>query len=275
MPYKRRGYMKGRTKRKSKSQFRAQTGSSAYRAVSSRKNFNVKYGQSMGCPRVSPHVTTIARTLRYLDPVAGTFNGLLGQPVTSSGVTPAGYQIANKVQFLPQTMSGWSEFKTLYNLYRVTKVRMTFIPSYPTNVQVFTPSSVPAVQEDGQLMAGPRMIMLGWAPDYQYEPLDAASASKEDYWLELEAYQQHPFDKTITIEFTPVVTTTVISTLPVTTTTAYASAYNKAMPWTSTADNVALGGLQFRLYDPIAANAIAFSSCAIYLTCTIEFKGVH
>jgi len=200
------------------------------------------------------HTMTIGRTMREL-----TFTGVLGEIVTDNG----GAQLIGNFEFALDKLPQYSEFTKLYEEYCIKEVKITFQPMWNSNVA--------QVSENVTEQAQCRVPKLGFCAVYTGGALPGTG--QENPWLECEGYEQHDFDRSITVALKPRILGDAYSAQVSPT---YAVSQD-GFTWIPVASAGVLHyGLNWRVYDPFYNRLIYGPSDPVgiaYVTYTIGLRG--
>ena len=218
----------------------------------SRSHVMAVTSEPVGRLRHAYHTLTISRTTRNL------WNGTWTANVADTG----GAQTTNQFIFTLDQLPNYSEFTKLFQEYRIAAVKVTFMPLTPVNI---------AYQSGGyDTSVGFRVPQLGFCADYTGKPVP--DTGNEQPWLECEGYEQHTFNKPVSVTFKP---TPLAQQYESSTTTGYGIP-SKA-PWLAVSDaNVPHYSLNARLYDPYfnhIEGADNTPNLAVYITYTVQLRG--
>jgi len=200
------------------------------------------------------HTTTIGRTMRQLE-----FTGVLGEIVTDNGGTQEIGNFSFALDQLPQ----YAEFTKLFEEYCIKEVKVTFQPMFNVNTQ---PASGIITSE-----VNARVPKIGFCAIYTGGALPGTG--QENGWLECEGYEQHDFDKSITVALKPKVLADAYSA-QVSPTYSVSQDGNTWIPVASA--GVLHYGLNWRLYDPHYNRLIYGPSDPVgiaYVTYTVGLRG--
>jgi len=213
----------------------------------------VQKGSGMGAMRRTDHIVSVTRNYRELSTA-----GELKYAVTDNG----GWQDCSYLNFALKALPNYTDFTNLFEQFRIDEVKVTFEPTANVNVVVD-----PAVV--GEQQRNYRMLQLGFCADYSGQPLTITD--KENTWLECEGYEQHMFDKPISVTLKPKALTLTDAGL----TSAYAS---QAGLWLdcATSNDTPHYGLRWRLYDALfddgTTQPVGYNMTC-YVTMKVSFKG--
>lgn len=202
------------------------------------------------------HTVTISRTMR-----ATEFKGALDEIVTDNG----GTQNIGNFEFALDMLPQYSEFTKLFEEYCIKEVKITFMPAYNSNV------AQTATNPTEQLVC--RVPKLGFCPVYTGGSLPGTGL--ENGWLECEGYEQHDFDKTITVSLKPKILGDAYSDT-ISPTYSVSQDGNTWIPIAS--PSVLHYGLNWRVYDP-SYNRLLYGisdPCGMaYITYTLGLRGAQ
>jgi len=208
--------------------------------------------EPIGRLRHAYHTVSISRTTRVL------WNGTFTNNVIDTGGAQSTYQFVIKLDELPN----YGEFTKLFQEYRISTVKVTFMPLTPVNIGYIAGGFDTSV--------GFRVPQLGFCADYTGKPVP--DVGNEQPWLECEGYEQHTFNKPISVTFKP---TPLAQQYESTTTTGYS--VPPTAPWLSVNDpSIPHYSLNARLYDPYfnhVEGADNTPNMAVYVTVTLQLRG--
>ena len=200
------------------------------------------------------HTMTIGRTMRET-----TCTGVLGEIVTDNG----GTQEIGTFEFALDKLPQYFDFVKLYEEYCIKEVKVTFQPMFNSNTQ---PASGIITSE-----VNARVPKIGFCAVYTGGALPGTG--QENPWLECEGYEQHDFDRSITVALKPRILADAYSNT-VAPTYSVSQDGNTWIPIAS--PSVLHYGLNWRLYDPFYNRLIYGPSDPVgiaYVTYTLGLRG--
>lgn len=211
----------------------------------------------VGLPSRKQAVIQLSRTMRN-----NGFTGALDTIVTDNG----GAQTTQALFFTLDQVTGFAEFKPMFEEYRIDEVKITWVPCFGVNVGRASSGGTFGSQVEI------RVPQVGFCANYT--GTGVPSITTEDPWLECEGYEQHEFNKIITAKIKPKIVSPAYNS---SWTLADAFSVADASTWIPmTYADVRHYGLMTRVYDAYydrLLHGISDPTGTMYVTYTISFRG--